>query len=208
MNEEDSRTPASLGGAAPVAAPPTEVAKGEEGPLLDLRDLRSVILQFETPLLRYTLHLLGSGAPEAEDVVQETFFRLHQQVQESGPESIHNPRAWLYRVAHNLAMEAGRRRGHDKQAGDELLRRSEAEAGRDGDLLEQLVRREAGEMALRELKNLPDDERQILLLKAIQGLKLREISEVTGLGLSTVAFKLNQGLAALARRLKAAGVVG
>jgi len=66
------------------------------------------------------------------------------------------------------------------------------------------MHREACENAMREVDRLPDEQRHVLLLKIIQGLTLREISEITGLKIGTVNYRLTQALATLASRLKGA----
>src|SRR3954470_16169430 len=59
----------------------------------------------ESLLLAYALRFTGdSGA--AEDVVQEAFMRLHAQFQE-----VREPRRWLYRTVHNLALNDLRQAG-------------------------------------------------------------------------------------------------
>src|SRR6266540_3553861 len=57
----------------------------------------------ESPLLSYALRLLGERAP-AEDTVQEAFMKLHAQFAE-----VREPRRWLYRTVHNLALNHLRR---------------------------------------------------------------------------------------------------
>ena len=54
---------------------------------------------------------------------------------------------------------------------------------------------------------LSDTHREVLLLKVIQGMTLREIGDVLGLTPGNVAYRVNQGLRELARRLKDAGIV-
>src|SRR5688572_19491735 len=56
----------------------------------------------ESPLLSYALRLLGDRAA-AEDVVQEAFMKLHAQFAE-----VREPRRWLYRTVHNLALNQRR----------------------------------------------------------------------------------------------------
>src|SRR6266850_6627477 len=56
----------------------------------------------ESPLLSYALRLLGERAA-AEDVVQEAFMKLHAQFAE-----VREPRRWLYRTVHNLALNQRR----------------------------------------------------------------------------------------------------
>ena len=56
----------------------------------------------ESPLLNYVLRLVGDLGV-AEDIVQEAFMRLHAQF-----ENVREPRRWLYRTAHNLALNQRR----------------------------------------------------------------------------------------------------
>src|SRR5579872_2138835 len=60
----------------------------------------------ESPLLSYALRLMGERSL-AEDIVQEAFMRLHAHFAE-----VREPRRWLYRTAHNLALN--QRRAADK----------------------------------------------------------------------------------------------
>ena len=57
------------------------------------------------------------------------------------------------------------------------------------------------------MRRLPESHRHVLLLKIVQDMTLREIGRVTGLSLGNVAYRLNQGLKELTRRLKDAGVI-
>jgi len=57
------------------------------------------------------------------------------------------------------------------------------------------------------LHRLPEEQRQVLLLRVVQGMKLREISEVTGLSVGNAGYRISEGLQELARRLKARGVI-
>lgn len=75
------------------------------------------------------------------------------------------------------------------------------------DALGEAIRQEARHVALRELTQLEDEYRQVVLLKVIQGLSLRQVAEVVGVSLSTVNSRLNQGLSILAHRLRKAGVI-
>ena len=75
------------------------------------------------------------------------------------------------------------------------------------DALGEMVRQEAREVALRELGELDEQYRQVVLLKIIQGMTLRQVAEVVGISTSMANYRLNKGLAELARRLQRAGVV-
>src|SRR3954465_13858567 len=60
--------------------------------------LAAIFAAEESGLLRYALGLVGRRAV-AEELVQETFLRLHQVW-----EQVENPRGWLYRSLRNLAL--------------------------------------------------------------------------------------------------------
>ena len=74
------------------------------------------------------------------------------------------------------------------------------------DALGEAIRQEARHVVLRELGQLEEVYRQVVLLKIIQGMSLRQVAEVVGVSLTTVNSRLNQGLSILAGRLRKAGV--
>lgn len=173
-------------------------------------DFAAIVDQYESGLLRYVSRLLspeGRQTDEAEDVVQESFLRLHRQMRREGPESIRNLNAWLYRVAHNLAIGEHRKRLRERRAQEKVFEDERRSTDEELDGLGELVRRAACERALEELGRLDESIRQVLLLKVIQGMTLREIGEVLGLTPGNVAYRVNQGLRELSRRLKDAGII-
>jgi len=171
-------------------------------------DFVAIVGQYESPLLRYIGQLLGSNRDGAEEAVQEAFLRLHRQVSEHGRASIENLSAWLFRVAHNLAISTVRRRELERRLREESKDDPLAD-GADGEpvnALDVLVRKEMCERALAELQMLPQKHKEVVLLKIIQGFSFREIGEITGLSVSHVSYRMNQGLRELSRRLKGAGL--
>src|SRR5256885_10712762 len=64
--------------------------------------IEELFAALESPLLSYALRFLGDRAL-AEDVVQEAFMKLHAQFEE-----VREPRRWLYRTVHNLALNQQR----------------------------------------------------------------------------------------------------
>ncbi len=178
-------------------------------------DLMAVVAHYQGPLLRYVGRMLGNAGDQREDVVQETFIRLHRQVRAHGWDSIKHLTTWLFQVAHNLTIDALRRKVRQDAV------RKEAESGvcaapagaaqeptaEEMDAVGEAIRQEARQVVLRELAQLDESYRQVVLLKVVQGMTLREVAEVVGVSLSTVNHRLNEGLSILARRLRKAGVV-
>src|SRR2546426_12779755 len=60
--------------------------------------IEELFAALESPLLGYALRLVGQRAA-AEDMVQEAFMRLQAQF-----DQVREPRRWLYRTVHNLAL--------------------------------------------------------------------------------------------------------
>ena len=175
----------------------------------DAGDLMAVVTHFQSPLLRYVGRMLGRYDGQSEDLVQETFVRLHRQVSTHGPDSVQHLTTWLFRVAHNLTLDTLRKKARRQNAGPVPTdAAAEAEqAADDLDALGEVIHQEACQVALRELSQLDDTYRQVILLKVVQGMTLREVAEVVGVSIPTVNYRLNEGLGMLARRLRRAGVV-
>ena len=177
---------------------------------LAVDDLMGVVTHFQGPLLRYVGRMLDYRDHEIEDIVQETFIRLHKQVRTRGPDSIQHLSTWLFRVAHNQTLDVIRKRKSRKHKPPAMgLEQADTEEqiANDMDALGEMLRKESRQVALESLAKLAPDIRQVLLLKIIQGMSLRQVAEIVGVSLSTVNYRLNQGLTDLAGRLKRAGVV-
>jgi RNA polymerase sigma-70 factor (ECF subfamily) len=183
---------------------------GEGVPSPNPGDLMAVVTQFQSPLLRYVGKILRTTDHETEDIVQETFVRLHLQVSGKGADSIRNLSTWLFRTAHNLTIDVIRKRSRrikTVKVKDEFDSFVQEQATDELDALGEMLRQEAREVALRELAELDGQCRQIVLLRIIQGMTLRQTAEVAGISTSLANYRLNKGLTELARRLQKAGVV-
>lgn len=189
-----------------LGATPDGMAGGEAAAAGGI-DFEAVVEQYEQPLLRYVMHLLTVSRDTAEDVVQEAFLRLHRQIERYGDASIDRVDNWLFRVTHNVALDYGRKKTRRRKGFARWLHTgppevADAAEGRTDDGLEDMERRESVARAMAELQTLSDEQRQLVLLKVIQGMTFRQVASVTGLSVGNAAYKLNQALATLAQRLK------
>jgi RNA polymerase sigma-70 factor (ECF subfamily) len=119
-------------------------------------------------LLRYARRLTGSRT-DAEEIVQDTFLKLHVQLSEGA--ELANPRAWLFRVATNAARDLERERRvrsreEHPQAAPKVL-----------DFEDHLQRQQ---LTRRALRRLPRRMRQVLLLWS-EGFSYREMADITGI---------------------------
>ncbi|HXS94555.1 MAG TPA: sigma-70 family RNA polymerase sigma factor [Candidatus Limnocylindrales bacterium] len=142
-------------------------------------DAAALFLDLRQPLLRY-LVCMGLNRDEAQDIVQETFLRLQRHTPTG--EAMEQMRSWLFRVAHNEALN--RRQKYERRFGSPL-EGVEALAGPGTPEL-AFIEKERRAMVARAVGRLAQVERECLLLRS-EGLRYREIAEVLGMGRSTVA---------------------
>ncbi len=166
--------------------------------------IQELFLALESPLLSYALRLAGElGA--AEDSVQEAFMKLQAQFKE-----VREPRHWLYRTVHNLALNYRRQAGKivtlEVNARDASL-----PAGDPADPLplpdEQIVRSEGIGLVRLVLETLDERSRELIRLKFNEDLSYKEISERTGLKTGHVGYLLHHALKTMAGELARNGVV-
>ena len=141
------------------------------------RETEELFAENRDSLVRYLRHHLSDFAV-AEDIAQESFIRFFQARTQG--EDVSQPRAWLFRVAHNLLVDFGRKKKPDLLDSDGWLR-VERRIGGSTDGME--ARAEVLGLPWHKLTRL---ELQCLQLRS-EGLKFREVSEVLDISISTVA---------------------
>src|SRR5512136_3099941 len=160
--------------------------------------IEELFLALESPLLCYALRLAGDPGA-AEDIVQEAFMRLHAQFDE-----VREPRRWLYRTVHNLALN------HRRQAGKIVPLGPPGDDGSpatddttDPQPLpdEQIARWEGIGLVRLSLETLDDRSRELIRLKFNEELSYKEISARTGLNIGHVGYLLHHALKAVADEL-------
>ena len=153
--------------------------------------------QMQDRLLRYLLSF-GLAAPDGEEIVQEVFLALFQHLQRGKPR--HNLRAWVFQVAHNLALKqrsAARRIQHKPiEAGEASAESFFVDQSPNPE--DQLVSNQRHGRLLGVLRALPEQDRRCLSLRA-EGLNYREIAQVLGISLGGVSISLGRSLARFAR---------
>lgn len=158
---------------------------------------RSLTARLTPRVLSLALRMLGDRA-EAEDVAQEAMVRLWKIAPDwrAGEAKIST---WLYRVAANLCTDRLRRRrgvGLEDAFGDG------AEIADDEPRAEDRLHAEYRAQALRDaLQELPERQRQAVVLRHLEGLSNPEIADVMEIGVEAVESLIARGKRALAHRL-------
>ena len=133
---------------------------------------------------------------DTRDLLQELFIRLAKRPELL--EDVREERAFLLRLAHNLAIDLIRRRGAREKYCEQLS----------GEIPSVFAPTpEADETAFREalsaaLGELPPDQRAAVHLKLWEGLTFEQIAELLGIPLNTAASRYRYGLDKLRARLR------
>ena len=143
------------------------------------------------------MYLLYCGVPpqRAQELAQDSFLRLHMRMSEGEP--IENPRAWLYRVAHNSA-----RRHHMREPVFDQMDPDIGIAGSAPDPETALIEQERRSAVVAAVRDLSPQQRNCLHLRA-QGLRYREIAETMGISSSAVGEFLRRAVVRLKEALDA-----
>jgi RNA polymerase sigma-70 factor, ECF subfamily len=143
------------------------------------------------------------NAEVALDIMQETFLRLWKQWQQG--DNILNPRAWLLRVARNLAEDhaksAFRRNGTQPSATMNGIKT------RDPAPLESMAREETFGQIRQMLNELAPADREILTLRYALDYDASAIAAILDINATAVHMRLSRARQRLAERLTAQGVV-
>jgi RNA polymerase sigma factor (sigma-70 family) len=148
----------------------------------------AIVARYRRPLLRYCARILTEE--RAEDAVQQTFVRAYGAMRKSDSELKLGP--WLYRIAHNTALNALRDRGlrHEQlsDALDSVERPDQA-----------LERAEGLQAVVSAVQELPERQRDAIVLRELEGRSYDEIALELGVTDGAVRQLLNRARNTLRR---------
>lgn len=168
--------------------------------------IEELFAALEAPLLGYGLRLTGEIGL-AEDVVQEAFMKLHLQFKE-----VREPRRWLYRTVHNIALNQRRRTmkivslNSSPSAGNENSPVTADTADPAPLPDEQIARMEGIGQVRLSLETLDERSRELIRLKFTEELTYRDISARTGISVSNIGYILHNAMKTIASELARTGV--
>ncbi|KAF0163316.1 MAG: RNA polymerase sigma-70 factor ECF subfamily [Rhodocyclaceae bacterium] len=163
------------------------IARAQAG---EHRAFAVLVRQYQDRVFRFILRLVGAR-DEAMDLTQETFMKAHQALPGWRPEA--QFRTWLFRIAHNTALDVLRRRQRI-----EFVSFSDLPAGEEDHALpdparqpdERLADSQSIELLERTLQELPAEHREILLLREVEDMSYTEIAATLGIAEGTVKSRI------------------
>ena len=147
-----------------------------------------LLARLRPKLHRYCARMVGSVI-DGEDVLQDALIKAVEAFASAGP--IGNPEGWLFRIAHNTALDFLRRRVRQ-----EALRSAE-EVDMIADQLDVVTSRQIAGASLRTFMRLPVAQRSSVILMDVLGCSLQEVCAVMDYSLPAVKAALHRGRAQL-----------
>jgi RNA polymerase sigma-70 factor, ECF subfamily len=145
----------------------------------------------------YTLaRYLTSDPDSARDVVQDACLRAVRHFPGFRGDDAASARAWLLAIVRNTAYSARRRRGPADSA-TEFDETVHSDAVADEHPEAALLRKGEQESLARALDRLPEELREMIVLREVEGLSYKEMSDVAGVPIGTVMSRLSRARARL-----------
>jgi RNA polymerase sigma-70 factor (ECF subfamily) len=173
----------------------------------DVRAFEVLVSRHRKPIYNFILRFVRDQE-HAEDVMQETFLRLIKSA--DGYERQAKFTTWLYTIARNLCVDASRRAKHRKAASLDAPSSADEDAA---PLIEMMADGQANvdrkainrELAIRMRKAidaLPEEQREIFILREVSDLQFNEIAVIIGCPENTVKSRMRYALEKLREALE------
>ncbi|MCO7125301.1 RNA polymerase sigma factor SigW [Sporolactobacillus shoreicorticis] len=161
----------------------------------DQQAFAELVERYKNSVFAICLRMVGN-AQEAEDLSQEAFIRAYNRIDQYDHDRKFS--TWLFRIATNLSIDFLRRRKNNVSLdavvpGTEGLSLNTMLPDEGEQPEDQMVRKETEEMVQEQIKRLPDKYRSAIVLKYIEDLSLKEISEIMEIPVGTVKTRIHRG---------------
>ncbi|WP_426439459.1 sigma-70 family RNA polymerase sigma factor [Bradyrhizobium genosp. P] len=147
-------------------------------------DINQHLVALRPKLHRYCARMVGSVI-DGEDVLQDALIKAVEAFASAAP--IENPQAWLFRIAHNTALDFLRRRNLQEAL------HSVEEAEMMIDQLDDVESRQIAASSLRTFMRLPVAQRASVILMDVLGCSLQEVCGIMAFSLPAVKAALHRG---------------
>lgn len=155
--------------------------------------------RYEQKLIRYILRISNFTREDAEDVLQEVFVSVYQNL------SLYNPEfkfsSWIYRITHNKTINYYKKKKsrpvsldlEDKEILDVIIL--------DKDIALDVVAEVGREMIIKAIGELEPKYKSVLVLRYLEGKEYSEISDILKMPVNTVGTLINRAKQILKKKL-------
>jgi RNA polymerase sigma-70 factor (ECF subfamily) len=151
-----------------------------------------LVQRYAQPLLRYLQRLAGGSEHLAEELHQQTWISVLEHIDKFDAKSVGGGfKAWLFRIATNKANDHWRSAGREKSAKQGL------KLVTDNEVPEASHKLEGTEQQLklkRAIDQLPENQKQVVLLRYYSNLKFIDIAQTLGCPLNTALGRMHKAV--------------
>lgn len=143
--------------------------------------------QFADAIFRHCFFRL-SDRDKAKDATQETFIRFWKYLAEGN--DIENVRAFLYKIANNLIIDEYRKK--ETFSLDQM--QEETGFDRGYDVRGEIETRDEYDRLLASMKVLPEEYREALVMRHVDGLSVKEIARIVGVSENVISVRIHRAI--------------
>lgn len=168
----------------------------------------TLLARYQQKIYSYILFLVHDDEV-ADDLFQETFMKAIVTIRQGRYVESGRFSAWLTRIAHNLVIDKYRQDRNSNVISNDA---SDADFFNDASLSDITVEMKMiTEQSLtdvgRLLKELPDNQKEVLYMRFYQDLSFKEIADATGVSINTALGRMRYGLINLRKMVSERGIV-
>jgi RNA polymerase sigma-70 factor (ECF subfamily) len=167
----------------------------------DREAFAELVRRYETPVFNFVIRHLRHRE-SAADVTQDVFLRVVQNAGEFKHEARFS--TWLYTIARNLCVDSLRKLSHRRHPSlDQPLKEGEdqrtlldglADGHPRASVERSATANEVQHRIIEAVEKLPDEQREVFLLREVANLPFKEIADITGVGENTVKSRMRYAL--------------
>lgn len=157
----------------------------------NVNDFEKLVTAYEKNVYNIALRMVGDP-DDAADMTQETFIKAYRALSSFRGDSKFS--SWIYRIASNVCLDFLRSRSRHPQVSLSTVDEDDRATFELPDMRqnpeEQLMKKLGMEAVRRGLEQLPEQQRQILVLRELGGLSYAELAQTLGLEEGTVKSRI------------------
>jgi RNA polymerase sigma-70 factor (ECF subfamily) len=150
-----------------------------------------------------TVYLIVKDSYRAEDLMQEAFIKAIQTIKQGKYNEEGKFLPWLLRIAHNLAIDSFRKsRRYPTIVMEDGTNVFNSMEFAEGTFEDQQVKEDTHQLLKRLIEELPDAQREVLVMRHYMDMSFQEIADVTNVSINTALGRMRYALINLRKKME------